>query len=126
MIVVFIVIIVAVVILALVFLFAGKGKYFLFNQNSIVADAIVLNIQLTGVCIKDDIQAIIQLQVQPERGKSFVADIKEMLSASEYTKLHPGTRVIVNYNSRNYKEMVILKESLSPAFKFNETVYKSI
>lgn len=109
-------------VLVLLFLLLSKNKPTLFAKNIIVADAIVLNIQLTGVCVKNEIQAIIQLQVQPERGKSFVTDIKEMMSAVDYTKLQPGNKILVSYNFYNPKEMSILKESLSPAFKINEAM----
>jgi hypothetical protein len=112
--------------LVLLFLLLSKNKPVLFAKNTIVADAIILNIQLTGVCIKNEIQAVIQLQVQPEMGKSFVTDIKEMMSAIDYTKLQPGNKVVVSYNSHNHKDVSILKESLSPVFKNSETLSTSI
>lgn len=109
--------IVTVVIIALfVFLFKKKTSRG-FYGNSIDADAIILSIHLTGICIKNEIQAIIQLQVLPEMGKSFVSETKEMLSATEYTQLQPGTKIRVKYNPGNLKEIMILRESMSRVFK---------
>ena len=100
----------------LIFLLNKKKKVF-FHEASIDADAIILSIHLTGICIKNEIQAVIQLQVLPERGKSFVSETKEMLSAIEYTQTQPGTKIRVQYNPRNFKEMMVLRESLSRTFK---------
>ena len=111
----------AVIIAGLIFLLTKK-KNILFYESSIDADAIVLNIQLTGVCVKNEIQAIIQLQVQPERDKSFIAEIKQMLTAMDYTRLPPGTKIVVKYNARNHKDLFIPKEGLSNIFKVNAEV----
>ncbi len=112
----------AAVIVGLIFLLNKKRASF-FNESSIDADAIILSVQLTGLCVKNEIQAIIQLQVLPERGKSFVSEIREMLSATDFTRLQPGTRIVVKYNPYNHKDVTIPKESLSPVFKVNtETV----
>lgn len=123
---VYIVIIVAVVILLLVFFLKTRKKTSFFKRNTVVADAIVLNIQLTGLCIKSEIQAVLLLQVHPERGKSFVTDIKEMLNTADYTSIHPGTKLLVSFNPRNNKELSIIKESIAASFTINEPMYKSM
>ncbi|MEO8769797.1 MAG: hypothetical protein ABI402_06925 [Ferruginibacter sp.] len=112
----FFILIVVGIIGGLIFLLNKKKKAF-FHEASIDADAIILSIHLTGICIKDEIQAVIQLQVLPEMGKSFVSEIKEMLSAIEYTQTQPGIKIRVKYDPRNFKEMVILRESISRTFK---------
>jgi hypothetical protein len=104
------------IIAGLVFFFNRKQRRG-FYGGGIDADAIILSIHLTGVCIKAEIQSVIQLQVLPEMGKSFVSETKEMLSAIEYTQVQPGTKIRVKYNPRNYKEIMILRESLSRTFK---------
>ncbi|MEO7532187.1 MAG: hypothetical protein ABIS69_12270 [Sediminibacterium sp.] len=103
--------IIAIVTMVLLLLLLIKKKLLFFHQNSIDADAIILSIQLTGVSLKNEVQAIIQLQVQPERGKSFVSDIKEMLTTGEYTLVHPGNKIRVRYNPGNYREIIILKDN---------------
>ena len=102
----------ALLFIALFFLL-NKSKFFILRRESIEADAIILNIQLTGICTKSGMQAIIQLQVQPERGKSFVIDARLMLSLVAYTKVHQGNKVRVKYNQANTRGLVILKHSLA-------------
>ncbi|MBS1742701.1 MAG: hypothetical protein JST81_06645 [Bacteroidetes bacterium] len=111
----------ALVIAVLAYLLINRKKPFAIAGTSTVADAIVLNIQLTGVCIRNEIQAIIQLQVLPEKGKSFVTDVKELLSATEYSSLQPGKKILVNFNQRKQKELCIIKESISQIFRSNKT-----
>ncbi|MFT3909862.1 MAG: hypothetical protein QM737_10585 [Ferruginibacter sp.] len=111
-----------VIVVGSLFFLLLKKRTTLFADNSIDADAVILNLQLTGLCIKNDIQVIIQLQVLPERGKSFVVEVKEMLSAAEYTQMHHGDKILVKYDPRNHKDVSIIKESFSRAFKVSQQV----
>ncbi len=71
----------------------------------------VLTVELTGVCIKEEMQAIIQLQVQPDRGKSFVCEITDMLKVSDFILIQPGKKLQVMYSTLNIKELKIIKEA---------------
>ena len=113
--------IVAAAIVGLIFLISKKRGDF-FNEGGIDADAIILTVQLTGLCIKNEIQAIIQLQVLPELGKSFVSETRKMLSAADFTRLQPGTRIVVKYNPHNHKDVLIPIESNSSTGKINAEV----
>ncbi|MEO6669070.1 MAG: hypothetical protein ABIN36_06320 [Ferruginibacter sp.] len=104
-------------IIAVLVFFFNSNKSRNFYGGGTDADAIILSLNLTGVCIKNEIQAIIQLQVLPEMGKSFVTEAKEMLSAVEYTQLQPGTKIRVKFNSRNFKEIMILRATLPTVFE---------
>ncbi|MEO7523047.1 MAG: hypothetical protein ABIT58_03075 [Ferruginibacter sp.] len=103
--------------LAILYLLLFKKRTTLFSVNSIDTDAVILNIQLTGVCIKSEMQAIVQLQVLPERGKSFVIEVKELFTAAEYTQVSPGSKILVKHELRNHKEVLIIKESFSRTFR---------
>lgn len=111
-------------ILLMLALFPAKNKPALFAADLIVADAIILNVQLTGVCVKNELQAIVQLQVQPEWGKSFVTEVKEMITAAEYVKLQQGNKILVSYNSNNQKEMAIVKTSIAAVINIADKTYK--
>ncbi len=93
------------------YLLWNKGRKGFFAKPFIEADAILLSIQLSGISIKEEIQAVIQLQVQPERGKSFVVETKKMLPIADYKKLHAGAKLRVQYYAKNRKALTILKES---------------
>lgn len=105
------ILIIVAIVLAAALILLNKMRPAIFAKNALEADAVILNNHLTGICIKNELQAIIQLQVHPERGKSFVSDIKEMVSPTDYPLLQPGAKIRVRYNPRNRKELLIIKES---------------
>ena len=96
---------------ALGILLWNKSRKGFFAKTFIEADAIVLSIHPGSISLKEEIQAVIQLQVQPERGKSFVGETKKMLSMTDYMKLQAGTRIRVRYYLNNHKELSIIKEN---------------
>ncbi len=106
----------------LLFLLWNKNKPGVFAKNRIEADAIILNIHLTGLCVKEEIQAIIQVQVHPERGKSFVGETRQMLTIAEYMQVQPGTRAKVKYAAPNRKEIVLLKDSFYKESKLGAAI----
>ena len=77
-------------------------------QNGIEADAIVLDLQLTGLQIGNQPQVAIQVQVQPDKSRNFVTEMKETLSFADIHELHTGCHVRVKYNPHNHKEIVLL------------------
>ncbi len=95
-------------IISLILLLIRK-KFTFFHKDFITTDAKVLSVELTGVCIKEEMQAIIQLQVQPDLGKSFVCEIRDMLNVSDYIHIQPGKMILVIYAPQNIKELKIIK-----------------
>ena len=77
-------------------------------QKGIEADAIILDLQLTGIQIGNQPQVAIQVQVQPDKTRNFVAEMKEPLSFADIHELHTGCHVKVKYNPHNHKEIVLL------------------
>ncbi len=74
------------------------------------ADAIILNVQLTGQYVKSDPQVIIQLKVEPDKEKNFIADAREILSFHDFSLVQPGAKVRVKYNPYNHKEISVIKK----------------
>ena len=95
-------------VISLLFYFL-RNKITFFHKDFITTEAMVLIVELTGVCMKEQMQAIIQLQVQPDHGKSFVCEIRDMLNVSDYIHIQPGKKVQVIYSSRNIKDLKIIK-----------------
>ncbi len=79
-------------------------------QRGTEADAIILNVQLTGQYVKSAPQVIIQLQVEPDREKSFITDIREILNFHDFSLVQAGSRLRVKYNPYNHKEVSIIKK----------------
>ena len=99
---------VSVILLALV----ARWLYNLRLRKLIIteAEAVILNVSLTGVSAPPKVQADIQLQVQPERGKSFVADTRQMVREDDYLTLRPGKKITVNYRGTKKKQVLILRK----------------
>ena len=95
-------------IISLIFLLIRK-KFTIFHKDFITTEAKILTVELTGVCIKEEMQAIIQLQVLPDLGKSFVCEIQDMLNVSDYIHIQPGKKIQVIYAPRKIKELKIIK-----------------
>jgi hypothetical protein len=85
----------------------GKGLM----QRGTEADAIILSVQLTGQYVKSDPQVIIQLQVEPDREKNFIADTREILNFHDFSLVQPGAKLRVKYNPYNHKEVSIIKKT---------------
>ena len=77
-------------------------------QKGIEADAIILDLKLTGIQIGNQPEVAIQVQVQPNKTRNFVAEMKEILSFADIHELHTGCHVKVKYNPQNHKEIVLL------------------
>jgi len=70
------------------------------RQNRRQAQALILSIEhLNTTEIK------IQMQVEPDRGRNFSAEIRPVLSV-EITRLKEGSRLLVTYDLANRKDLV--------------------
>jgi hypothetical protein len=79
------------------------------EKNGILAEAIVLNVNETGMIINDLPQVKLQMQVLPEKGRNFVAEVKQVLPNSLKTLLHSGSKIMVKYDPGNPREVVVLR-----------------
>jgi hypothetical protein len=77
--------------------------------NGIEAKAIVLAIEQTGLFMNHKPQVKMQMQVIPERGRNFVAEVKEVISFMDLAAIKTGTTVRVKYNPANLKEIMLVK-----------------
>ena len=79
------------------------------NSKSIISKAIILSVENTGSFIKDQPKMKIQLQVTPDKGRNFVAEVKEILSPSDIAVIRTGNMVNVKYNPVTMKEVHLIK-----------------
>ncbi len=78
-------------------------------KQTLEARAIVLSIEQTGLYLDHKPQVKMQMQVLPEQGRNFVAEIKEILSFLDLDAIKAGSLVIVKYNPANIKEVSLVK-----------------
>jgi hypothetical protein len=77
--------------------------------NAVEAEAIVLEMEQTGLYVNKLPQVRLQMQVQPDKGRNFIAEINTVLAGIDPGVIKAGGIVKVKYNPVNYKELVLLK-----------------
>lgn len=109
-------ILIVVILLAIIFVAAmvvGYDMKRLFNRNQgdfrIEASAIVLNVEQTGVYTGQHEHVRVLMQVMPEKGRNFVAEVNEVLSATDLVSIQYGCMVKVQYNPSNTKEVMLIR-----------------
>ncbi len=76
-------------------------------DEAVEAEAIVLGVQPTGLCINNKPQVRLQLQVKPRKGRNFVIEIKDVEDLGT-TGLKAGSVIRVKYNPRNYRQLSLV------------------
>ncbi|MDQ6480736.1 hypothetical protein [Dyadobacter sp. LHD-138] len=79
------------------------------EKNGVLAEAIVLNVNETGLYINDLPQVKLQVQVQPDKGRNFVAEVQQVIPNAEKEPLHSGSRLMVKFDPGNRKEVIVLR-----------------
>jgi hypothetical protein len=79
------------------------------GTESIIAKAIVLSVEQATTTINSHARMKILVQVMPEKGRNFVIELKETLSATELSVIRTGSTVSVKYNPSNTKEVSLIK-----------------
>jgi len=79
------------------------------EKNGTLAEAIILNVNETGTFVNDLPQVKLQMQVLPEKGRNFVAEVKQVLPNSLKSLLHSGSKIMVKYDPGNPREVVVLR-----------------
>lgn len=91
----------------------GRMKKRLLREGE-EADAVLLNIEQTGLFINNRPQIKLQVQVHPPSGRNFVSEVREVLSLIDLSQLRIGSNLKVKYNPANTKEVIVLRrEALS-------------
>lgn len=80
-------------------------------EGAVEADALVLGTEDTGFLINSLPQTRIQLQVRPDKGRNFIAEIKQVLSEADTAIFKAGSTIRVKYNPHNCKELMLIKEA---------------
>ena len=73
------------------------------QKSGVEAEAILLSFHHTGVNINNCPQVKIQVQVFPEKGRNFIAEIMETLHPEELVSLKTGNRIKVLFSPPNPK-----------------------
>lgn len=76
--------------------------------RSLEAEAIILQVHKTGLSINGKLQVRVEVQVQPEKGRSFVTEVIDMMPFIQADNLETGKRIRVRYQTGHYKQVCLL------------------
>jgi hypothetical protein len=79
------------------------------KKNGVLAEAIVLDVQETGLYINNLPQIKLQIQVQPEKGRNFITEVQQVIPGAVKEPLHSGSRVQVKFDPGNKKEVIVFR-----------------
>jgi hypothetical protein len=79
------------------------------SKCGVEAEAVLLNVELTGTFTDNLPQVKLQMKVQPKIGRNFVTEINESFTRVEMARISAGSIVKVKYNPGNLKEIVLVK-----------------
>ena len=88
----------------------GRSSLFARRSGAIESMAVVLAMEETGVFMNQQPLIKLQMQVLPERGRNFVVEVREVMSAVDQAAIRSGSTVRVRYNPDNLKETVLIKQ----------------
>jgi hypothetical protein len=80
--------------------------------EGVEAEAVLLNMQQTGLYVNNQPQVKLQMQVQPDSGCDFIIEAKEVLTYVDLAQLHIGGTLVVKYNPCNVKEVMLVREDI--------------
>jgi hypothetical protein len=75
------------------------------------ATAVLLSIQPTGLYFRQEQEVVLQVQVQPVKGRNFVAEIRDCFSYTELHGLRIGHRLTVKYHSAQPRQVVLVHKT---------------
>jgi len=81
-------------------------------REGIEAEAILLNMEQTGLYVNDQPQIKLQVQVHPQTGRNFVSEVREVLTLIDLSQLRIGSTLKVKYNPANTKEVMVLRQQI--------------
>jgi hypothetical protein len=80
------------------------------TNRGIEAEALLLNIEQTGLYINNQPQVKMQLQVHPLTGRNFVSETCEVFSFPDLCSIQIGSKLKVRYNPENCKEVMVVRK----------------
>jgi len=95
----------------------GRRLLFVFERTrtqkrlsnwGIEAEAVLLNLQKTGVYVNNLLQVKLQMQVYVRTGRNFVAEVNQVISYADLSQLRIGGPLMVKYNPANTKEVMVV------------------
>ena len=86
-----------------------KNRHSQILTKGIESEAIVIDIGPTGRFVNNAPQLKVQIQVEPERGRNFVTEIKQVVPQVDFNLLRSGSRIIVKYDPTYPKEVVLMR-----------------
>lgn len=86
---------------------AGGNKKLV--REGIEAQAVLLNVEQTGIYVNNQPQVRLQVQVHPLTGRNFVSETREVLTLIDLSRLRIGSTLKVKYNPANTKELMVLR-----------------
>ena len=89
----------------------SKMKRRLMNEG-VEAEAVLLNMEQTGLYVNNQPQIKLQVQVQPLTGRNFVSEVREVLTLIDLSQLRIGSTLKVKYNPINTKEVMVLRQTV--------------
>ncbi|KAA6432823.1 hypothetical protein FEM33_24025 [Dyadobacter flavalbus] len=78
-------------------------------KEGVQAKAKVLHIQPTGEYLNNLPEFHVQVQIQPENGADFVAEVTEAFPYPKYDSLRNGSHVVVKYDPDYYKRVIFVQ-----------------
>jgi len=87
-------------------------------KEGVEAEAVLLNMQQTGLYINNLPQLRLQLQVYPRTGRDFMTETLEVLSFIDLNQLHIGGSLLVKFNPVNTKEVMVLWQGATTPYPF--------
>ena len=78
-------------------------------REGVEAQAVLLNMEQTGVYVNNRPQVRLEVQVHPLRGQNFVSETREVLTLIDLSRLCIGSTLKVKYNPANTKELMVLR-----------------
>ena len=79
-------------------------------REGLEAEAVLLNMEQTGLYVNNQPQIKLQVQVHPHTGRNFVSEIREVLTLIDLSQLRIGSTLKVKYNPTNPKEVMVLRQ----------------
>lgn len=81
-------------------------------REGLEAEAVLLNMEQTGLYVNNQPQIKLQVQVHPPTGRNFVSEIREVLTLIDLSQLRIGSTLKVKYNPANTREVIVLRQQL--------------
>lgn len=78
-------------------------------NHGVESEATVLTIGPTGAYVNNLPQLKVQMQVEPLKGRNFVAEVKQAVPQVDFNLLHSGTRIVVKYHPAHPKQVILMR-----------------